>query len=258
MQNGPLTILLLSGSPDSSSSCSRLLQHIKLIAGEQVLLIDAGRLALPVFSGSSTAGNSKLLKPLFSALKKADAVLLANPEHNDSISTYLKNILDHTSIPYDCNHWLAKPAGLICSAEHSKPSNCARDEILRLLRYIGADDDTTDAIWVGRARSLFDANGLLVEPTIKKQLQQLLDQLTAKIASRRAVRPQPPEYGIPLWNSWYLPRPWAVLSGMVKDRNGALHAPSSRSGGMERAGQSARRYGFNRIDNTCAGLLIIV
>lgn len=203
MPTGPLNILMISGSPDARSACSRLLHHIAVVAGEHLSVTDAGVFTLPVFSGPATTASSQLLQPLLNALKMADAVVLANPEHNDSISTYLKNILDHSSIPYDCNHWLAKPAGIICCAEHSKQSNCARDELLRVLRYIGADVDTKDTIWVGRARTLFDAEGLLVDPTVKLQLNQLIDKLTTKIAARQAIRHQPPDTGIPLWNSWY-------------------------------------------------------
>ncbi len=203
MQKGPFNILLLSGSPDKSSACTRLLQHVRTHAGEQFVMTDAGILSLPVFNGSLTAGTSKALEPLFAALRQADAVLLANPEHNDSVSTYLKNILDHTSIPYGCNHWLAKPAAVICSAEHSKYSSCARDELFRLLRCIGADVDVADTLLVGRARCLFDAKGELVDAVVHKQLQQLLSQLSLKISARLAIRHLPPDPGIPLWNSWY-------------------------------------------------------
>lgn len=203
MNKGPFKVMLLSGSPDQTNACNRLLQHLKTSRMVSIELVDAGVAGLPVFTGTINTGILRQLHPIFTALKQADAVLLIYPEQNGSVSTYLKNLIDHTSIPYGCNYWLSKPVAAVCCAEHSRLSPYVLDDLLRLLRFIGADIELQDTIAVARARTLFNADGVLVDKTLHSQLQQLLQQLIDKVSARMAVRHPAPDLGIPLWNSWY-------------------------------------------------------
>jgi NAD(P)H-dependent FMN reductase len=48
-----------------------------------------------------------------SQIEASDALLFVTPEHNRSLPTALKNVLDWVSRPYGKNLWAGKPAGMV-------------------------------------------------------------------------------------------------------------------------------------------------
>lgn len=196
-------VFLLGGSPDKDSYSSHLLAQIAATYHEQIDVVACAQLQLPIFSNERNyrkCPQSTLLEQL---IDNADAVVIASPTHNDTISCYLKNIIDHTSIPRGSNYWYQKPVAVISFVDHLHSSEKAHDDLVHLLQYIGADVCVEPSISFCRSRNILGCDGQIMADLDKQQVAHLMDNLLRKVAMHQATTHRKPEHEIPLWNSWY-------------------------------------------------------
>ena len=67
---------------------------------------------LPVFNQDRDQDPPQQVARVKAQIVAADAILFVTPEHNRSLPTALKNVLDWVSRPYGKNLWAGKPAGV--------------------------------------------------------------------------------------------------------------------------------------------------
>lgn len=198
-----LNIFLLAGSPDGECCSSYLLTQIAAGYQDKINAISCAPVQLPIFNNDRKYRKCPQSGELEQLITKADAVVIASPSHNDTISSYLKNIIDHTSMPRGSNFWYQKPVGVISFTENMHNSARARDDLIHLLQYIGADVCTEPAINFCRFHNLLGCDGQALDTLDKRLVSNLMDNLLLKAAAHKAIRYCKPEHEIPLWNSWY-------------------------------------------------------
>ncbi|WP_348730697.1 NAD(P)H-dependent oxidoreductase [Rheinheimera texasensis] len=198
-----LNILFLAGSPNEDC-CSRFLfSQIATSYQDKINVTACAPLQLPIFTNNRDYRKCPQSEMLEHLITKADAVVIASPSHNDTISCYLKNIIDHTSMPRGSNFWYQKPVGVIAFAEYMHNSAHSRDDLLHLLQYIGADVCTEPAVNFCRSRNIPGSDGEILQILDQILVSDLMDNVLQKAAAHKATRYCKPEHEISLWNSWY-------------------------------------------------------
>ncbi len=118
-------------------------------------------------------------------IESADAVLIATPEYNGSISGVLKNLLDWASRPYPGNCLLGKPVGVIGASTGYFGGVWAQGDLRRVLKVIGAQ--VLDAeLSVPAAHAAFAEDGGLRDPAHTAALRTVVCELLAKRIRRAA------------------------------------------------------------------------
>ena len=68
---------------------------------------------LPLYNQDTDAKQAVPVQRLKKEITASHGVLFVSPEYNRSISSVLKNAIDHASRPYGYSAWKGKPAGVI-------------------------------------------------------------------------------------------------------------------------------------------------
>jgi len=158
-------------------------------AGAEVTLIDLADYPLPIYDGDLEAGeglpeNAVRLKALF---KEADALLLACPEYNGSITPLLKNTIDWVSRPYAGEPSLACFAGKTAALLSASPGALGGIRGLAHVRQILSGIQMlvlANQRAVSKANEAFDADGRLKDEKqagLVKALGAELARTTAKL-----------------------------------------------------------------------------
>lgn len=109
-------------------------------------------------------------------LAQADAVLIATPEYNASISGVLKNAIDWASRPPQ-NPLNGKPVAIMGASKGNFGTLRAQLHLRQILTHIGALPLGKPEVLVARAKQVFNAEGKLVDPATAGYLQDLLTAL---------------------------------------------------------------------------------
>lgn len=113
-------------------------------------------------------------------LAQADAVLIATPEYNASISGVLKNAIDWASRPPQ-NPLNGKPVAIMGASKGNFGTLRAQLHLRQILTHVGALPLGKPEVLVARAKQVFNAEGKLVDPATAGYLQDLLTALASWI-----------------------------------------------------------------------------
>jgi len=158
-------------------------------AGAEVTLIDLAEYPMPIYDGDLEAGegvpeNCVRLRALF---KKADALLLACPEYNGSITPLLKNTIDWVSRPHAGEPSLVCFAGKTAALLSASPGALGGIRALAHVRQILSGIQVlvlANQRAVSKANEAFDADGALKDEkqaALVKGLGVELARTTAKL-----------------------------------------------------------------------------
>ena len=171
-------LLLISGSLRKGSYNRMLLAEAAEAFGPAE--ISEGSLDLPLYDGDlEEEGIPEAVTRLAEQIAAADAVIIAGPEYNKSISGVLKNALDWVSRTRP-NPWLDKPVALM-----SATGGCAGGERTQWIMRLSLNPFRPrllvgPEVLVGGAAREFDAEGRLTNERYLKALQDLMDGLRAE------------------------------------------------------------------------------
>ncbi|MCI4568441.1 NADPH-dependent FMN reductase [Lysobacter sp. CFH 32150] len=187
-------ILGISGSLRSGSYNTALLRAGVDLMGDGATLETATVRGIPLYDGDVEAAEG--LPPSVQILKgqvlACDGLLLATPEYNNGIPGVFKNAID----------WLSRPASEIPQVFGNRPvavmgaspggfgtilSQNAWWPVLRTLR---ANTWFGGRLMVSRAGNVFDADGALVDETVRTQLRDFLAGFVQFVAQGKAVQEQ--------------------------------------------------------------------
>ncbi len=153
-------------------------------AGANVTLIDVADYPLPVYDGDLEASdglpeNAKKLKALFG---QNDALLIASPEYNASITAALKNAIDWVSRPDGDEPPLASFAGKTAALIATSPGGLGglrglvhARAILSSIRVLVIPDQ----IAVAKAHEAFDESGQLKDAKMRARVEAIGAALAA-------------------------------------------------------------------------------
>jgi NAD(P)H-dependent FMN reductase len=145
----------------------------------ELLSIDA----VPLYDGDveAASGVPPAVERLKNAVAAADGVLLSTPEYNGGIPGVLKNVID----------WMSRPAADIPRVFGERPlalmgatpglngTRFAQQAFLQPFRTLGVRLWTEHTLYVAGARKLFDAQGRLVDATVRELVRRFIAAFAA-------------------------------------------------------------------------------
>ncbi|MEL6168361.1 MAG: NAD(P)H-dependent oxidoreductase [Pseudomonadota bacterium] len=170
----------LCGSLRAASTNRKLLQEAARIYGGPY---KEGNLRLPLYDGDleKAQGLPAEVEELADLISQAEAVFLATPEYNQSLSGVMKNALDWVSRT-DGAPWHGKPVALL-SAAAGRSGGARGSYALRLAitpfrpRLVSAPD-----VLLAQASSQFDEAGHLTDDRAQQTLREVVEALKAEVA----------------------------------------------------------------------------
>ena len=189
---GSPRVLAFAGSSRRGSFNQRLLRAAAQgarDAGAEVTEVDLGSLELPIYGGDleSVSGLPAGARSFKEALLAHDALLIAAPEYNSSITPLLKNAIDWASRPASKNEPpLACFRGKVAALVAASPGALGGLRGLRHVREILMNIQVTvipDQIAVPKAHEAFAEDGSMSDAALAGKVAALGGTL-ARVASR--------------------------------------------------------------------------
>lgn len=171
-------ILGISGSLRKASFNSAALRAAKELAPDGVeVTIYQGLGDIPPYDDDVRTGEGypAPVQAFRDAVKAVDAVLIATPEYNYSISGVLKNALDWASRPPEPS-FDGKPVGIMGASGGLFGTARAQYDLRKIFVFMNAHVLNKPEVMIGQAASKFDAEGRLTDETSRSLITQ---QLTA-------------------------------------------------------------------------------
>lgn len=164
---GALRILAVSGSLRRRSFNTALVEAAIELAPPGVELVRfAGIREMPHFDEDLEADGDPSVDAWRSALRGADALLVATPEYNASLPSALKNAIDWASRPLSKTPFRGLPVAVMGASPGGLGSVRAQLHLRDALAAVGAHVLPAPDVMVARAPERFDADLRLVdEPT---------------------------------------------------------------------------------------------
>ena len=196
-------ILVLAGSSRRDSlnkKLARVAARHAAEAGGEVVFIDLQDYPMPIYNGDLEAAeglpaNARKLRDVFLA---HDALLIASPENNSSVTALLKNTLDWLSRSvgdgHGINSGLAPYRGKLAGIMSASPAPFAGIRALPHLRQILASLGVTvlgAQVSIPRADHAFTPEGALVDGAIDDLVAKLARAVVATAGKLREA-PDPP------------------------------------------------------------------
>lgn len=178
-----ITILALSGSLRLASFNTTLLHAAGRLCPADVKLEVRTLHGIPLYDGDVEAqGVPEAVTVLAQAIQAADGLLICSPEYNNSMPGVLKNGLDWLSRGAEGKKTFAgKPTALMGATPGGFGTVQGQDAMLSVLRAIGVDFWFGGRLMVSLAHTRFDADGVLLDEALKRQLTDFTAGFSAHI-----------------------------------------------------------------------------
>ena len=140
---------------------------------------------LPVFNQDHDQDPPQQVARVKAQIIAADAILFVTPEHNRSLPTALKNVLDWVSRPYGKNLWAGKPAGVAGASVGAVGTAVAQAHLRAVLGYLDVPTLGQPEVYVQFTKDLIDDDSNVSNDGTRKFLQSFVDRYAAWIAKLR-------------------------------------------------------------------------
>lgn len=168
-----LRIVGVSGSLRRASYNTALLRAAAELMPPGMILEIADIASLPLYNQDMEEPFPQPVVEFRSCLEQADAVLIATPEYNASISGALKNALDWASRPPKPPLY-GKPVAIMGASTGNFGTLRAQLHLRQILTHLGALPLGKPEVLIARADQAFDSDGRLVDETARAFLRDLL------------------------------------------------------------------------------------
>lgn len=183
-------ILVFAGSARRDSlnkKLARVAAQFAREAGAEATFVDLDDYPIPLYHGDLEAAsgmpeNARKLRGIFLA---HDALIIASPENNSSMSSLLKNTIDWLSRDVEDGKgdssglapWRGKVAGLMAASPGGFGGIRALPHLRQILAALGVTVLGTQ-VAVPRAHEAFAADGSLADERVAKSLRSLAEAVT--------------------------------------------------------------------------------
>lgn len=132
----------------------------------------------PLFDADvMAAGVPEGVQKVVDAVRAADAVLIASPEYNFSVSGVLKNAIDWISRAED-QPFSRKPTAILSATQGPLGGARSQYDLRKILGFLDAAVLNKPEVFIGMAPTKFDTNGLLIDQSttdiLARQMSALL------------------------------------------------------------------------------------
>jgi chromate reductase len=175
-----IQVLGVAGSLRAKSFNRGLLRAALELAPARMLIEIFDISAIPLFNGDVEAdGDPEPVAAFKSAIRAADALLIATPEYNYGIPGVLKNAIDWASRPPGKSAIMNKPAAIMGASPGSGGTARAQLQLRQTLAATRVHVMVQPEIFLASAHEKFDEEGRLIDEETRKQIGRLLESLVA-------------------------------------------------------------------------------
>ncbi len=168
-----LHVLGISGSLRRASYNTALLRTAAELMPPGMRLETFDLSPLPMFNQDIEKPFPPIVAEFRSRIAQADALLIATPEYNSSVSGALKNAIDWASRPPK-PPLTGKPVAIMGASTGNFGTLRAQLHLRQILTHVGALPLGKPEVLVARAEQAFDAEGKLIDPAARGFVQDLL------------------------------------------------------------------------------------
>jgi chromate reductase, NAD(P)H dehydrogenase (quinone) len=171
-------ILGIAGSLREGSYNRALLRAARELLPDGVELEELDLRTLPFYDADVEAvGDPEPVVALKEAIREADALLIATPEHNRGVPGVLKNAIDWASRPPLASPLTGKPVAIMGASTGRGGTARAQEQLLSALEFSRASVLEQPEVLVPEAYMRFDEHGKLVDGGVRAELAELVDTL---------------------------------------------------------------------------------
>jgi chromate reductase len=175
MREGTVRVLGFAGSLRRGSFNRALLRAAAELAPEDVRVEVFDLDGIPLYNMDvEQQGLPEAVVAFKRAVREADAVLIATPEHNWSFPGVLKNALDWAARPAGDNPFRGKPVAVVGASTGQWGTLRAQLHLRQVLAYLETHPLSRPEVLVTNARDKFDAQGRLTDEATRARLRELL------------------------------------------------------------------------------------
>ena len=176
-QPSKVTILGISGSGRKSSYNSALLEAAKHLLPPDATLevVDVSR--LPLYNQDLEHDLPDAVRELKKKIRGADAILIATPEHNYSITAVLKNAIEWGNRPPRDASWSGKPAAIISASTGLRGGPRAQLHLRQIMIDLNMHSINRPLLLVANAKDKFNEHLQLTDEESRQTLRDVLSSL---------------------------------------------------------------------------------
>ena len=183
--NGMIRILGISGSLRRGSRNTAALRAAAEVAPDDVKMEIIDLNGLPMFNPDTEAEDaaSPHVIQFRQAVADADALLIATPEYNYSLTGALKNAIDWASRGGDASPLNDKPAAIMGAGGRFGTLR-SQLHLREILLHNRVEILSSPQVMIDGASRKFDADGRLTDERHRDQLRRLVEALAASVRRR--------------------------------------------------------------------------
>jgi chromate reductase, NAD(P)H dehydrogenase (quinone) len=132
---------------------------------------------IPVFNQDIEKPLPSRVQEFKEKIRAADAILIATPEYNHSISGVLKNAMDWASRPYGDNSFEGKPVAIMSASDGMLGGERAQWPLRQVFVYLDMHPINKPEVIIPNVSKKIDSNGILTDEETKEHIKKLLDAL---------------------------------------------------------------------------------
>jgi len=173
---GTMKVLAISGSLRAASFNTAALRAAAELAPDGVeVTLHHGLRDIPPYNEDLRAGSGvpPAVAALRAAIKAADALLIATPEYNYSVSGVLKNAIDWASRPPE-QPFDGKPIAILGASGGLLGTARAQYDLRKIFVFLNGHVLNKPEVMIGGAANRFDAEGRLTDETTRGLIAQQL------------------------------------------------------------------------------------
>ena len=174
-----LSILGFAGSLRHGSFNSALLKAAREVVPSEAKLEIFDLAGIPLFNQDLEDRPVDKVKEFKTAIRGADALLIATPEYNYSMPGVLKNALDVASRPYGDNALDGKPVAIMGASIGMLGTARAQYHLRQSCVFLNMYPLNRPEVMVPFAQDKFDDTGRLTDSKTREKIAELLEALIA-------------------------------------------------------------------------------
>jgi len=168
------SVLGFAGSLRKDSYNLALLRAARELAAPEGIDVEIFELgSIPLYNQDDESPLPNAIRDFKSRIEQADALILATPEFNYSISGVLKNAIDWASRPYGANSFEEKPVAIMGATVGTLGTSRAQYHLRQMLVYVNAYPLNRPEVMVSAAADKFK-NGELVDGHTRQKVREQL------------------------------------------------------------------------------------
>jgi len=175
----PITILGFAGSLRKNSYNKALLRAASELMPKDAVLEVFDLEGIPLFNQDFETQPPEKVRQFKARIKAGDAILIATPEYNYSITGVLKNAIDCASRPPADNAFYGKPVAIMGASTGKLGTARAQYHLRQCFVTLNMYTINKPEVLVAFAKEKFDESGKLKDEEARELIAELLRNLVA-------------------------------------------------------------------------------